>query len=266
MKFEDRIVIFLDILGFGTLVEEAARDAQSKAAIRLDKALDIIQNLAKKNSGEDPFLKSSDPTIQIFSDSIILSIEPSARELKNLFLELGRLFVRLMIQGVWIRGGISFGKFSTLRQKPCGPAVNSAYQIESKIAGFPRLALSASMVDFCRKNDPEILDSAYVQRDEDGVFAVSPLKCAIERHEEFGFDIRIHAPEIRDRLDDALQAIVDRPDQFQKIKELAERWNLIADCKKGFFDESYRTKGYIDFVDEFNSQVNFDIDVLPPAP
>jgi hypothetical protein len=253
MDFEDRIVIFIDILGFGALVEEAANNSNSDASVRLEKALDVIQNLGSKKSDETSLIKNVDPSIKIFSDSVILSIAPSPSELRNLFLELSRLFVRLMIQGVWIRGGISFGKFSRLRNKPCGPAMNSAYQIESKIAEFPRLALSASMVDFCRKNNPSILDSAYVQRDEDGVFAVSPLKCATEQHEEFGFDIRLDAAVIRDQLDHALQKIVDRPDQFKKVKELADRWNWIADCKKGFFKESYRTKGYIDLVDQYES-------------
>jgi hypothetical protein len=264
MKFENRIVVFIDILGFGGLVEEAAKNPNGTASDRLENALEIIQNLAiktskersLKTSDERSLLWNVDPSIQIFSDSVILSISPSPSELKNLFLELSRLFVRLMIQGVWIRGGISYGKFSVLRRKPCGPAVNSAYQIESKVAGFPRLALSATMVDFCRINDRDILESAYVQRDEDGVYAVSPLKCATEQHQEFGFDIREHAQDIRNQLDAALQKIVDRPDQFKKVMELADRWNWIADRKKGFFTESYRTKGYVDFVDVYESVLN----------
>ena len=248
------------------MVEEAARKPDGDAAIRLQKALSIIQDLSPQSPQDNSPLHSADPYVQIFSDSVILSIAPHPPELKNLFLVLSRLFVQLMIQGVWIRGGISFGKFSTNPITPCGPAVNSAYQIESKIARFPRLALSASMVAFCRKHDHSILESAYIQRDEDGVFAISPLNLATEQHEEFGMDIRVHATEIRDRLDEALEEIVDRPDQFQKVKELAERWNFIADHKKDFFKESYRTKGYIDFVDVFNAQINFDIDALPPAP
>lgn len=249
MKFENRIVIFIDILGFRTFVEEAAKNPTSDAAVRLDKALDIIQNLASKKSDEISLLQHADPSIQIFSDSVILSIAPLSSQLQNLCLELSRLFVRLMIQGVWIRGGISFGKFSTLRKKPCGPAVNSAYDIESKVARFPRLALSASMVAFCRDNNPSILESAYVQRDEDGVFAISPLNLAVANPEEFGFDIREHATTIRDKLDEALEKIVDRPDQFEKVRELADRWNYIADPKQGFFKVRCRTKGYIDFVD-----------------
>jgi hypothetical protein len=267
MKFEDRIVVFIDILGFGGLVEEAAKDPKGDASDRLENALDIIQNLAIKTSKERSaktsegrsLLQKADPSIQIFSDSVILSISPMSSELKNLFLELSRLFVRLMIEGVWIRGGISYGKLSVPRKKPCGPAVNSAYQIESKVAGFPRLALSASMVNFCRENDPGILDSQYVLRDEDGVYAVSPLKCATEQHEEFGFDIRDHAKVIRDQLDKALQKIVDRPDQFKKVEKLSDRWNEIADRKKGFFTESYRTKGYVDLVDVFESALNEDL-------
>ena len=247
--FEDKIVVFIDILGFGTIVEKAARDANSDEAERLEKALKIIQLLAPVDSDDEDEFGLKGLNVQIFSDSVILSCPPNPSGLQELFKILSLLFVQLMIEGVWIRGGISFGKFSSNPVTPCGPAVNSAYQIESKIAGFPRLALSASMVEFCRKNDPQILDSIYVQRDEDGVFAVSPLKFATEDHVQFGMDVRDHATEICERLNDALEQIVDRPDHFRKINELADRWNWIADKKKGFFPKSYRTKGYIDFVD-----------------
>lgn len=249
LKFQDKTVVFIDILGFGALVEKAARDASSDEAERLEKALNIIQLLAPVGSDDEGKPGLYDLNVQIFSDSVILSCAPDPSGLKELFKILSLLFVQLIIDGVWIRGGISFGKFSNNPVTPCGPAVNSAYQIESKIAAFPRLALSASMVGFCRQNDPEILDSVYVQRDEDGVFAVSPLKFATENHLEFGMDIRNHASQIRDRLEDALQQIVDRPDQYDKVRELADRWNWIADPKKGFFKERYRTKGYIDYVD-----------------
>jgi hypothetical protein len=266
LKFANKIVVFIDILGFGTLVEQAALDDRSDEAERLEKALNVIQLLGPVDSDDEAQSGLEELNVQIFSDSVILSCAPNPSGLKELFKILSLLFVQLMIEGVWIRGGVSFGKFSGNPVTPCGPAVNSAYQIESKIAGFPRLALSASMVEFCRQNDPEILDSIYVQRDEDGVFAVSPLKFATEDHEKFGMDIRHHATEICGRLNDALEQIVDRPDHFRKIMELADRWNLVADHKKGFFTESHRTKGYIDFVDEFNSTISFDIDALPTAP
>lgn len=249
LRFEDKIVVFIDVLGFGVLVEKAAHDPNSEEAERLEKALTIIQLLAPVDGDDEKQSGLDELNVQIFSDSVILSCAPNPSGLKELFKILSLLFVQLMIDGVWVRGGISFGKFSVNPVTPCGPAVNSAYQIESKIARFPRLALSASMVEFCRNSEPAILDSVYVQRDEDGVFAVSPLKFATENHKEFGMDIREHASEIRDRLDDALEQIVDRPDQFEKVRELADRWNWIADPKKGFFKERYRTKGYIDFVD-----------------
>lgn len=255
-------MVFIDILGFGSLVEAAAHNPDGNEAIRLSTALQTIENLAVFGSDNEGALQGADPHVQIFSDSIILSIAPSPTNAKNLLLELSRLFVRLMIQGIWIRGGISYGKISKNHLSPCGPAVNIAYRIESQIASSPRIALSASIVEYCRNHSPEILDSVYCERDEDGVFAVSPLKVATENETEFGFDIRDYAESIRDQLNNSLEQIVDRPDQFRKVNELADRWNWVADSKKGFFKESYRTKRYIDFVDQFN----FSIDDLPPAP
>jgi hypothetical protein len=115
------------------------------------------------------------------------------------------------------------------------------------------------MVAFCRDKDSTILESAYVRRDEDGVFAISPLNLATQNHEEFGFDIREYAGTIRDRLDEALEQIVDRPDQFAKVNELADRWNVIADKRQGFFSESYRTKRYVDLVGAIEIGLNDDL-------
>lgn len=264
LNFQDRIVVFVDILGFGSLVEQAAIKPDSNVSKRLGTALTLIKNLNQmlvtkgldeKTKEKMPFF-GMDPNLQMFSDSFFLSLEPTEESVDAMFRELSKLYLLLMSEGIWIRGGIAYGKMSTNHASPCGPAINSAYKIESQIANSPRIAFAKSFVDYCRENAQGILETDFVERDEDGVYALSPLRIATTDHNRIGVDLRNYAEQIRDHLNNSLEAIVDNPRHYNKVMKLANRWNWYCDEKKGFFNRSIRTKDYIDFVDTLNAAID----------
>ncbi|MEP2736736.1 MAG: hypothetical protein ABJP34_10610 [Erythrobacter sp.] len=223
MKFEKRIVVFLDILGFAALVESAAREPEGDTAGRLNAALTTIQNLklhlddavapgTKLSNNHQPKLN-----IQIFSDSVILSILPDSESVEGLFEMLSKLFINLMAQGVYIRGGIAFDQIFANEDSPCGPGVNKSYQLESEIADFPRIVLGKSVVDYCRLSAPNILDSALVERnDEDGVYSLEPIKHATVNLDSDPYGILSLASTIAAYLNHNLKSIVDHPRIFEK--------------------------------------------------
>ncbi|MEP3051386.1 MAG: hypothetical protein ABJP48_00210 [Erythrobacter sp.] len=266
MKFENRIVVFIDILGFGSLVERAALDPDGAHSKRLACALAIISNLelhrsdhVAGKSAANP-LHTADIQLQIFSDSVILSILPDPEGLKSLFHHLSRAFIALMRVGVYIRGGIAFGQISTDACSPCGPAVNAAYRIESNVSDWPRLVLNSSMVEYCRSNCPRLLESSMIERHEtDGVFLLSPIMYATESQAEFGWPICEMAPDICAQLNDALSSIVDDPKNYKKMAALAEQWNWFIDPKKSACDGNHRTEGYVDFVEVIDRGLNSDL-------
>ena len=251
LEFQKRIVVFIDILGFAALVTEAAKNPAGDTAKRLSTGLTIIQNLQlhqkdkvahKKSTLKDPYA-GSDLRLQIFSDSVILSIIPSPGGMSRLVEQLSILFVRLMQHGIYIRGGISHDLININGNSPCGPAVNTAYYTEANIAITPRIALSKSAVEYCRREAQNIIDGPMLKRDErDGVWLVEVLETGI-RHgisdkETFGSDVQRN-------LNNALSAIVDSPKNFAKMKALAEQWNWMCrsnNDQKPFSGE-YRTKG-----------------------
>lgn len=280
MEFENRVVVFIDILGFGQLVEASADEPDGHASQRLGSALAIISNLKLHEPDRITGVSEADPLhqagiqLQIFSDSVILSIKPDVAAIENLFHHLSSAYISLMKVGVYIRGGIAYGKISTNPSSPCGPAVNAAYAIESKVADWPRIVLNRSMVQYCRANCSELLESPMIERhDTDGVFSLSPIRYATESQDQFGWSICDAAPEICARLNEALRAIVDDPKVYKKIAALAEQWNFFIDPKKSGCEGNHRTEGYVDFVDTIDAALNpdlvmnnLDIGGLPEAP
>ena len=95
----EQLVIFLDVLGFKQLVLEASKD-DSKAAA-LDKALTKIDEL---NLGG---VIGGTVNIVIFSDSIIISFDPDLVILQQVIDRLCMAVWDLMVEGIFMRGGIS---------------------------------------------------------------------------------------------------------------------------------------------------------------
>lgn len=261
LSFQDKIVVFVDILGFGSLVEEAAKSPDGEVSKRLNAALKEIGELVSRSESSieqssksdisGPF-DNMDPHLQKFSDSFFLSLSPSRGAIESLFCELSRLYVVLMNEGIWIRGGIAFGAMSTADGSPCGPAINSAFKMESKISDWPRITFAKSFVNYSRELEESLLNTAFVERGEDGVYALAPLNVAINHPEKIDIDIQGCAENIRNYLNSSLEEIVDNPKHYNKITKLADQWNYLCDPNKSIFQENYRTKGYIDFAETYN--------------
>ena len=252
LKFEDRIVVFIDILNFRSLVEESAKSPDGDTSERLERALTVIEKMASAmssppedtNTTDPASLASANPHLQIFSDSIILSINPDTDSLNHLLRELTALFLTLMTLGIWIRGGLAHGKMSVKKATPCGPAMNVAYYTESMIAKNPRIAFAKDLVDWCREQQNGVLESSFVNRDKDGVYVLEPLKAVSDRALSHNVDPRENASDIRQHLEYALLNVVDRPDVYAKISDLADRWNEWTDPRKGYFENDERLFGY----------------------
>lgn len=165
--YENRITIFLDILGFRNIVEKT--ESNSDFAERIFCVLDSMKS---KTLGQEMFGEAinvevseeerkkvqnfmgeiskhlmSKSTIQIthFSDSIVLSVSISDSDANgmSLFEYLARLQYRLWRDfNILIRGGgvvdrLKHGEGGAL----FGPAMVKAYDLESNLAIFPRIIL-----------------------------------------------------------------------------------------------------------------------------
>lgn len=154
-NYEKKIVAFIDILGFKYIVENT------------NKAFSIIEIIGNiKKSKKEMIREISEEEIEItwFSDCIVISAPQSIYYLQLLLQILQEIQCELIQVGILLRGGISMGDCFHKNEKLFGPAMNRAYELESKIAIVPRIVLSKELIDYinkCGLEDEKSQDSKY---------------------------------------------------------------------------------------------------------
>jgi len=190
--YEKRVIAFIDLLGFGALVEKSASDPELPKKI-----LSALISLQPKNIEEEAYasidyemcppeevaevsemlevmthnLKSMYPvTITYFSDSLVLSAKSDDAIASQMILDLlAKLTIKLWAEhSLLLRGGITEGDLLHLENGPLfGPAMNRAYYLESKVAKYPRVLIDASCLEKYRSVDTfKIFESFFEQDDE----------------------------------------------------------------------------------------------------
>ncbi|PHR48392.1 hypothetical protein [Cycloclasticus sp.] len=170
MKYEQRIVAFIDILGFKALLNETTDkkgnddEKAIDAVVSAYEAIRDIWDLDKKSGYLDT--KSSDTKkVSIFSDCLVVSFEinqPS--EVFFTLLEIKWLIMRLIARKILCRGAVSLGKFIHTDNYLFGPALVEAYTLESKAAMYPRVILDHTVIEAGAKNSG--LDHSFSQEHE----------------------------------------------------------------------------------------------------
>ena len=165
--YKYRLTIFIDILGFRDLISKTNKDENltilifnavksmithninyevfgqvNKEIIKDEKELLEVEKIHKIVS--DRMKESSTVQITHFSDSIVLSSElDNEINTMSLIELLARLNYRLWKDyKILIRGGVTMGKLIHEENGPLfGPAMVTAYDIESKLSNFPRIII-----------------------------------------------------------------------------------------------------------------------------
>lgn len=148
IKFEDRAVAFLDVLGFKQFVD-AAGQSQHKYT-ELESLIDVLESAVPKLNETVDHTVPRDliPKHLYISDSIILSAPltssqmPSYCGLSILVMRVIQISHILLSKGYLLRGGISVGPVWHTDSNIVGPAYQEAYQIETKTL-VPRVELSS---------------------------------------------------------------------------------------------------------------------------
>lgn len=170
--YEERFIAFIDVLGFGALVQESGKAGAAAEAI-IKRIGDAI--LWSREELEDLLSGSSDFVFTQFSDSFVVSTEAS-NETRRFGLSQFAFAVRAIIDcflgsDLVLRGGVTRGQLIHTRELLFGPAMNRAYELESRVANVPRIIFDPEI--------PAVHDALmtdympdYVARDTDGFFYV----------------------------------------------------------------------------------------------
>lgn len=147
ITYHQSYVAFLDVLGFETLVRSKRSADKKKISTYFHSINTEIEDLRQiKIKQEIGFL--------VISDSVILSVRKSgdvARDreiIHQLCVAIQKIQLRLALKDIWLRGGISSGDayFDESKSQIVGQAFINAYQLERRIAVYPRVVLDSKLI------------------------------------------------------------------------------------------------------------------------
>lgn len=139
--YEDRVVAFIDILGFSNMVAQSANDV--KRLRHLTSAMDNFHKILWSWEADGSY---SSFAFTQFSDSIVISAIADTADSFEMLQQLLRGIMMLAEEySILVRGGITRGQLIHDDTLLIGPAMVEAYRLESKCAVYPRVIIDGSL-------------------------------------------------------------------------------------------------------------------------
>jgi hypothetical protein len=135
ISYKEKVVCFIDILGFREMVNVEYADHPEKIYKILSQISMSIMEWSKT-----AITQGLDLQITQFSDSIVFSFVPTKHYFMN-FSFFKELAIQMINQEVIFRGGITYGKIFHNTEFVFGPGMIQAYHLESKLAIVPRIII-----------------------------------------------------------------------------------------------------------------------------
>lgn len=263
LVYEKRIVVFLDVLGFSSMIEESKADTLLRR--KLKQVTELIRNSA--------YSEGTGREVSTFSDSAVISYPLNKySSLFYLLIDIIHLQLNLGALGVLFRGGIVIGDCFHDGNIIFGPAMNEAYNLERNVAQWPRVVVSEKtliegmkatiepnpygvdydtdeILSLVRRDDyqnaiPELSD----YKDSDIFYFVDflsqsqELDCAGDEYLEWLRRFRIaivnglnrYSPSNKSCLCEELSKS-ERNKVFRKYRWLLEYWNSVVENDAAFF-------------------------------
>ena len=144
--YQDRAVVFLDVLGFQEKLKEFQAEAIQNKEVNntefyVSAAVDEFINTFKSVVS---FLDKNDYSYYLFSDNICITVDfaENKNSLIDILITINDLFFKFAQKGYFLRGGLDVGKFVDEEDIAVGIPLANAYKIEQSVAMFPRIVLS----------------------------------------------------------------------------------------------------------------------------
>lgn len=188
-NYKNSIVVFLDILGFTEIIRKTEKNGLNKKDIK--KIYNILKKVDNWSTYEEmiSFMQGNEKTKtnrlfdnkkfetiknQIektcFSDSLVITLPywevNFFDRIVFIIYSLVILISKLARENFFIRGGIAIGEMFHDSTIFYGPALLKAYDLESRIANYPRVVLSSELEE--RINNPTV-KIPYIKTSEDGL-------------------------------------------------------------------------------------------------
>lgn len=249
LKYELRLVAFIDILGFKEIVKQSEKDST-----KIDLLYSVLEYLKDWETSENWNLKFVEieedaqkkgvhnfdirgkTNSTSFSDSIVVSVkvDNNVNEMSStLIANLAYIGSILMEKGILFRGGLTIGNIiHNDNGTVFGQGLIDAYLLESKNAKYPRIILSDKLI---RELNYPLEDKRsrypyhqYIHRFEDGCIGIHQMIYyqVIENWEEMTTDnLKTSLENIRKVIINGLDSSYENPEVFEKYKWLKKQYN-----------------------------------------
>ncbi|ALK29030.1 hypothetical protein [Burkholderia plantarii] len=243
-EYEDRIVAFVDVLGFKDIIFKSAGkpDLVRKIHHALTVSNDAWAEVFAKEVGLDMTANDFEDRMTSFSDCVVISVKPDIREIGLLVYIIFRICRQLLMAGFLSRGGVAKGLLyhedgatsgNSGAPMVFGPAFVNAYLFESTHADGPRVILENSVREHIRRKClqmPETKLTAFlnthIKRAEDGPAYIDIFAdFGANDYYETAPDVSSEIETIHGHLCAALDQTADRPLHFKKNAQLARQFN-----------------------------------------
>jgi hypothetical protein len=229
--YTERYVAFIDILGFSDHVRQSEHSpAEAQKVIEIlnkitrtwtDKALQV----SRDKLGVD-FQSTS------FSDCSVLSEAVSPKALQYLLYRVSQFALDLLANGFLLRGAIAKGLLHHSETAVFGPAFLEAYDVERKIAKYPRIVVDRGTHEDFLQLETVQLDNVFVKvlkpglrHAEDGPVFVD-IFAGYRGSEHIGYERAIvTANACRESIQAMLDQSIYNPAHYEKLRWLAIYWN-----------------------------------------
>lgn len=241
MKYENRIVLFLDILNFKNLVDATVDKDDKDIGEKIKELHDAVSDLRQSVMTPISLSNKYSRRVTQFSDSLVISIKEDDTEEQWLFFDdILQLIVNLSLKGIFCRGAISQGKLFHDNKVVFGPALIDAYLTESKAALYPRVIFDRVIVEKINKEIDVDKTLQYKTDTDDKVYLdyFAGPRHLMRGENEF---IKIHLLNLRRQIIDGLR--FKSPDIRIKYGWMKNKYNRAIDDIKsmvplyGIFDK-----------------------------
>jgi hypothetical protein len=266
-KYTRQIVVFIDILGFSSMLPAFEREALENDATgeegyhesrTLNKLVEIFNSAVK-------LVKRANCKAYQFSDNLCITINYINNDTENpdLFVEMLRLVSMLMYEfvkeGYFLRGGIDAGWFLDADDIAVGVPLVVAYRLESEQAVYPRVLLSQKFIG--------ILDE-YSQSHELSDTGAFLAEYYVVKDGELGYlnpFFYITNFEDKEGKIDYLQTysiiIKEKLEQFKANTRIGPKFSWLATQFNQFIDKYVTSQAYLelddDQLDYTDSEISF---------
>lgn len=250
IKYEERMIAFVDILGFKTIIKESENNDQKLKIIY--QALHFLKTREESKEWDLRFIEieedaqrkglenfdiTNNTNCSCFSDSIIVSVavdnERSNYIASTLISHLAYIGAKLLSEGILIRGGLTIGKLLHNNNGVImGQGLIEAYELENRIAKYPRIILSNNLIQRLNKT----IDSKknrypyhqHLDRFEDGCVGFHQMKYfnVVQSWIEMTDTImKSELLKIKQKIIEGLDSSFENPEIFEKFSWLKTEFN-----------------------------------------